>query len=198
MPYELQFTGVPVASLMIRENGSMAGFTPITPVRDAVHLIQDCDLVRTLVNTLIPSTQECSHRVLNVSANVDGRGLSVSFQNQPKTGDDLMMGAFGLGAVSGAATGKTTFSLPVPSNAFVMSVEFAPNATPRRLIAGTGGLPITTYFIGLSRVGVYQVDFPVPPLPVGTPSCDGKKIRSNATITLAGPNSFDGVRLSIQ
>jgi hypothetical protein len=198
MPYELQTTEAQVAELAIRENGSIAGSVPIVAVHDSVHLIQDCDLVRTLVNTLLPSTQICYPRVLNISGNIDGRGTSVSLQNEPKGGDHLMMGAFGLGETSGAVTGKWIFNLPVPPNVFEMSVEFSPNATPRRFVAGSGMQPISPYYIGLSLVGVYQVDFPAPALPAGTPACDGKNIMSNATVTLAGPSSFDGVRLCLQ
>jgi hypothetical protein len=198
MPYELDTARRADAALVIRENGSTAGLIPVVPVHDSVHLIGDCDLVRTLVNTLLSLVEPCSVRVLNITANVDGRGPWVSAQSQPRSGDHLMMAAFGLGAADGAVTGKRTFKRPVPPNMFEMTAEFAPNAMPRRFIAGAGIQPITPYYIGLSDIGVYQIDFPAPVVPPSTAPCDGKKILSNVTITLAGPNSFDGVQLCIQ
>jgi hypothetical protein len=57
MPYELDTARRADAALVIRENGSTAGLIPVVPVRDSVHLIEDCDLVRTLVNASWPRPQ---------------------------------------------------------------------------------------------------------------------------------------------
>jgi hypothetical protein len=45
--------------------------------------------------------------------------------------------------------------------------------------------------------GTYQVNFVVPPVPAGLPVCDGVKIKSNLTVTISGPNSYDAAQICL-
>jgi hypothetical protein len=44
---------------------------------------------------------------------------------------------------------------------------------------------------------MYQVNFVVPPIPAGLPACDGVRIKSNLTATIAGPNSFAAAQICV-
>jgi uncharacterized protein (TIGR03437 family) len=45
-------------------------------------------------------------------------------------------------------------------------------------------------------VGLYQINFTVPPPPVGTPPCSGA-VQSNLTVSVGGLASFDGAGICV-
>jgi len=53
-------------------------------------------------------------------------------------------------------------------------------------------------FVGLTpgSVGLYQVNFLVPPVPSGTPPCSGS-VRSNFTVSIGDARSFDGASICV-
>lgn len=57
-----------------------------------------------------------------------------------------------------------------------------------------GPAPLAADYTG---AGTYQVNFLIPPVPSGLPACDGVTIKSNLTVTISGPNSFDGAPICV-
>jgi hypothetical protein len=41
------------------------------------------------------------------------------------------------------------------------------------------------------------VNFVVPPVPASLPACDGVRIKSNLTVTITGPNSYDAAQICV-
>jgi len=115
------------------------------------------------------------------------------------------MYAFGLGrtsplVTSGAATPNPPPQLPLDE--FSLNFDSTPNAPPSfpgPSLRENAAVPAPVY-VGLvpGFVGLYQANFVVPPAP-GTPyvTCDGS-ILSNLTVTLLGPNSYDGAGICVQ
>jgi hypothetical protein len=52
-------------------------------------------------------------------------------------------------------------------------------------------------FAAYVGAGLYQVNFAIPPIPAGVPACDGSKIKSNLTVTISGPNSYDAAQICV-
>lgn len=192
MPFELGMALTSNPTLAIRENGVIAGSVSIRPVSDSIRLIRNCDLKRTLVHSALEDEEPCRVRMLNITRDIrDGQAS--------KAGDYLHFGAFGLGPITGAVTGeRPTSFISLPVGLFELSIEFAPNAAPRRMTSGSEVQRLTPHSFGLSDIGVYQITLFAPALPAGALRCDGKTILSNATITLAGANSLDGLQLCLE
>jgi hypothetical protein len=59
------------------------------------------------------------------------------------------------------------------------------------------GLTSAPLFAAYVGGGMYQLNFAVPPVPPGLPPCDGVRIKSNLTVTVAGPNSYDAAQICV-
>jgi hypothetical protein len=77
-----------------------------------------------------------------------------------------------------------------------LNFDFRPNAPASPPVAGFGITAAPVYF-GYTGGGLYQVNFAIPPVPRGLPACDGNKITSNLTVTIAGRNSNDAAKLCV-
>jgi uncharacterized protein (TIGR03437 family) len=133
-------------------------------------------------------------------------GSSVSATSPAKTGEELVAYAVGLGQtnpplvtgklVAAAAPTQTTFGLDFNYRANALPTKPGPTA-PAPLYAGA-----TPGYVGL-----YQVNFVVPPVPAGTPPCvDASHVApapgqnlvlSNLTVSVGGLFSFDGARVCV-
>jgi hypothetical protein len=71
--------------------------------------------------------------------------------------------------------------------------DFLPNAPASPTVPGFG-LTSSPVYVGYENL-TYQLNFVLPPVPVGVPACDGVKIQSNVTVTVSGPNSYDVAQL---
>ena len=113
-----------------------------------------------------------------------------SLYNLVRAGDGVAAYAYGLGALANDGVGIAS---QLVQN-FQVSFDFRPNAAASRAVAGFG-MASAPLFVGYVGAGTYQVNFAIPAIPAGLPACDGVTIKSNLTVTISGPNSFDAVPL---
>jgi uncharacterized protein (TIGR03437 family) len=201
IPFELQFDSPDTftfgneATLRVSDGVKTSGAVSLKPESTHVRILRNGDTVvgNNGVGPLI------SH----------ADGTLVSSSKPAAVGEILTMYAAGLGRTdANAKTGEA--SPPVPA-AFRMPLifDYRPNATASAaaLTAGQSGSTIQTnsLFAALAPgyVGLYQVNFQVPP-PPGPISACGNGVNSNLTVNLVGtvgsaaaPDSFDGAGICV-
>jgi uncharacterized protein (TIGR03437 family) len=139
--------------------------------------------------------------VLGVT-HADGRLVTLS--NPALVGEVIVMYASGLGwplAAGSVLALKTGDVTPGPGAAVagVLSYDYRINASPSQAQVAAPDPYIR--FIGMSpgSVGLYNVNFVVPPPPAALAECDEISVSSNLTVTLIGGfSSFDGAAICVK
>ena len=196
IPFELQADFAsrsdPAPYLRIGENGKAAGGVSLNPVTDNVHVLNTCDDSQVYISAAYSVPQNVCTPVVMV-----GNALN-SLYNLAHAGDSLAMWVFGLGAKTSqpepCCSSPDQLSKPVQS--FQLNFDFRPNAPASAAMPGFG-VTASPAFAAYVGGGMYQVNFGVPPPPAGLPACDGVRIKSNLTVTLTGPNSYDAAQLCV-
>jgi hypothetical protein len=180
--------------LRISQNSTPVGGVTLIPVTDNVHVLNTCDYDQIYISAAFSVPQNvCSAAVMG------GAGLYLnSLYNLASGGDELAMWLFGMGATTAPAANCCTSpdQLGNPIQPFLLNFDFRPNATASPAVPGYGvtAAPLFAAHVG---EGTYQVNFVVPPVPGGVPACDGVKIKSNFTVTISGPNSYDAAQICV-
>jgi len=167
---------------------------------DQIHILTGCDALNSTANygsslaTGLPCPSTVTH--------ADGSPVTVAKPANP--GEVLIAYAVGLGQtnpplatgklVSSAAPTQTTYGLDFNFRANALAIKPAPNA-PAPIYAGA-----TPGYVGL-----YQINFAVPPVPAETPPCvdpgtvpvGQNAVYSNLTVSIGGAFSFDAARLCV-
>lgn len=188
-------------ALVVSENNVDGSAFEVAPVFDRIHILTNCDYVQP-GDVLLPFSSLCGP----VVTHGDG-GPIVTAANPAKSGEMLVMYAFGLGATVPAA--KTGEAAPVPAltlaRTLLIGFDFRKNAAPQRVEEATPDQP-AMLFAGLTPgfAGLYQVNFRVPPVPAGLPKCDIPSgpaemlaVRTNLTVSVSGLFSFDGAAICV-
>jgi uncharacterized protein (TIGR03437 family) len=118
-------------------------------------------------------------------------------------GEALIMYAYGLGAVSSPpalGTSAPNDLIPVAGPVYIQ-YDYRPNQAPTRpTFSAPNVTPAQPMFAGLTpgQVGLYQINFTVPPAPDGTPACGGQ-IQSNLTVSITSATgySFGGAGICV-
>ena len=183
MPYKLVVNGpgpldevrqiVSDAVLSIQEDGRAGRDLRVVPVLDQVHILRTCSGADQLYGE-----ERCSPDIYH------GNGQPVSASNPARSGEVLVGYGYGLGRPetlidAGTATPQPGLRLETP-----VSVQFTGLATSEDMAVYSGLVP--------GQVGLYQVNFRVPPLPNGLPIC-GPGRPSNLTMMVRGTVSSDTV-----
>jgi hypothetical protein len=176
--------------LRIGENGKTMGGILLRPVTDSVHVIDTCD------NTLIYLSAAFSIPQVVCAPMVMRGDRLTTVSNPSHAGDQLAMYLYGLGATVPGPGPSIIDRLPKPIQQFQLNFDFRPNALASPAVTGFGvtDSPLFTAYTG---AGLYLINFRVPAIPAGIPSCDGVKVTSNMTVTVSGPNSFDAARICV-
>jgi hypothetical protein len=140
-------------------------------------------------------------------------GSLVMAKNPAKPGEELVAYAVGLGQTSPPLETGRVVTSPAPTlTTFTMDFNYRPNALPTRPppVGGhaDGGAVPQPLYAGATPgyVGLYQVNFVVPPVPPGTPPCaeiagsqapTANMVYSNLTVSVGGRYSFDGVGICV-
>jgi len=118
-------------------------------------------------------------------------------------GEEVVAYAVGLGLTTPAVpTGQPAATATPAYETFVLDFNFRPNALATRPMQPTLlWLPPGVYFplySGLTPgfVGLYQINFVVPPPPAGIQACFGT-VQSNLTVSVGGQTSFDGAGICV-
>jgi hypothetical protein len=196
IPFELDSDyaakGNTIPVIHINENGKRVGGVALRPVSDNVHVLNTCDDTQVYVSAAYSVPQNICTPVVMV-----GNQLN-SLYNLAHGGDVLLMWVYGMGASTPTPPNccNDPSQLPRPLQSFQLNFDFRPNVPASPAVAGFGvtAAPAAVAFVG---GGMYQVNFTVPPVPAGTPACDGVKIKSNLTVTVTGPNSYDAALLCV-
>jgi uncharacterized protein (TIGR03437 family) len=191
--------------LTISQNGQALTSIVLNPLADEVHVLTACDIA------LGPPTPQqpnltglpCSPLVTHAS------GALVSSGNPASVGETLTVWAFGLGQTNPAATtGQAAISAPTLQT-FDLDYNYSINALPTKPFAGEPDrIPLHPLFSGLTPgyVGLYQVNFTVPPEPangieqcsqLGSVALGGSSVQSNFTVSIGGQFSFDGAGICV-
>ncbi len=198
--------------ILIAEDGVAGSSFVALPVPNRIHVLRSCDLGGTTRNTGVcfPIVAHADGTLVLQAARAPGRPPLVNTEAVP--GEVLVMYAYGLGQVSQAVQAGTVNPTPAASliSAITLQYDYRPNAEPSMPAV----LPSITstaqpLFVGLTpgQIGLYQINFVVPPPPPGTPLC-GAAVQSNLTISVAGDvasiagdnpssRSFDGAGICV-
>jgi hypothetical protein len=186
--------GDPPPQLQISQNGTPAGTVFLNPVTDNVHVLNTCDYDLIYISAAFSVPQNvCAADVMG------GAGVYLnSLYNLASGGDELAMWLFGMGQTTAPAGNCCTApggtgNLIQP---FLLNFDFRPNATASPGVPGYGITAAPLYATHVGE-GLYQINFAVPPVPAGVPACDGVKIKSNLTVTVSGPNSYDAAQICV-
>lgn len=188
---------------------SVAGPTiSVQPLTDQVHFLTNCDV-------MVPGSQPRSYLTPlpcpPMVTHADGK--LVSALSPAKGGEEVVAYAVGLGQTNPpltlgapAATGAPTLTV------FAIDFNYRTNALATRpagpSFPGTGvGFP-TPAFTGATPgfVGLYQINFIVPPPPPGLTACVDttaiipftNAVQSNLTVSVGSAFSFDGAGICVQ
>ena len=172
----------------------------VQPLADQVHILTGCEAFMTsaIPSPLEPTGLPCPSIVTHAD------GSRVSAQRPAKDGKELIAYAVGLGQTTPPlATGKLVTAAAPAQTTFTLDFNYHPNALPSKPLP-TAPQPI---YAGATPgyVGLYQVNFVVPPVPPGTPACvdastlppGSNVVQSNLTVSVGGTFSFDGARICV-
>lgn len=172
----------------------------VVAVADQVHVITGCDAFMT--SSAFAGYNATGLPCPQIIAHADGSLVSAA--SPAKAGEELVAYAVGLGQTNPASvTGQLVTKSAPTLTMFTLDFNYHPNALPSRPLS-TGPQPI---FAGTTPgyVGLYQVNFVVPPVPAGTPPCVDASmlqppynvVQSNLTVSIGGQFSFDGARICV-
>ncbi len=186
-------------------NGATGQFFEVNPVTDQIHILTSCDVIlpgsaSASSLTGLPCPQVVTH----------ADGTAVSPRNPAKGGEELIAYATGLGQTNPPlASGQAAAAAAPAQTAFGVDFNYRPNALATRPAAanrvGTpAGLPYTGATPGFA--GLYQINFVVPPPPVGIVPCVDwstmppgiNVVQTNLTVSIGSVYSFDGAEICVQ
>jgi uncharacterized protein (TIGR03437 family) len=189
-------------NIVVSVDGVTAFGVGVQPLQDQVHFLTSCDLIVSGVSTTppiggLPCTPIITH----------GDGRPVSAILPAKAGEELVAYATGLGATNPVLTTGQPAARSSPTvTAFGIDFNFRPNALATQPSAV--GVPTSVpLFTGATKgyVGLYQINFIVPPPLAGLPPCvdfssivaGGIAVTSNLTVSVGSNYSFDGAGICV-
>jgi uncharacterized protein (TIGR03437 family) len=188
--------------ILVSVNGTSAFAVGVQPLQDQVHFLTSCDLIVSGVGSTPPiGGLPCAPIIVHS----DGRPVSAILP--AKAGEELVAYATGLGATDPAlTTGHPAAQRSPTVTTFGLDFNFRPNT----LATQPGAVGVVTsvaLFTGATKgyVGLYQINFIVPPPPAGLPPCvdfasmavGGIAVKSNLTVSLGSNYSFDGAGICV-
>jgi uncharacterized protein (TIGR03437 family) len=190
--------------LQVSDSAGNTAVVSLNAQLDAIHVLRLQDTVMALDMA----------QVTNLGGGIvtHANGMLVDPQHPAHAGEELVMYLAGLGAVNPpVATGSASPLPAVPAaGGFALNFDYRPNAppTPGTVLMNEWFDIAPPPFAGLAPdfVGVYQVNFKVPPLPPGTLPCVRSlgwganpfaSVLSNLTVTVVGRTSFDGAAICV-
>jgi uncharacterized protein (TIGR03437 family) len=182
-----------LTGFFVSENGVAGALSELTPLADQVHILTVCDTVLPGASGYSPGGGlPCQPEVTH------GNGALVSNTNPAKVGEELAAYAVGLGATNPPVLAGHPATQPVPT-AETLTLEFSsPSFTgiaPNK--------PVAALFAGVTAgyVGLYQINFIVPPLQSGALACASGAapdlVPTNLTVSVIGSASSDGAAICV-
>ncbi len=179
--------------ITVSVNRANAFTVGVEPLQDQVHILTSCDLIVSGVS--LPRTiggLPCTPIVIHA----DGRPVSATL---PATaGEEVVAYATGLGETNPAlTTGQPAAQSSPTVTTFGIDFNYRANALATKPLTNS----VSPLFTGATQgfVGLYQINFVVPPPPAGLPLCLGTAsvppgamtVQSNLTVSIGSNFSFD-------
>ncbi len=191
IPFDAPDSLIAVApsSIAFSVNGEQSGYFGVQAQPDRVHILTLCDSIEGGEPPLIGEAP-CAPLIYH------GNGQRVSWQNPASGGEELVAYATGLGQTNPPlSTGMPAASSSPALSSFNLDFNYRPNALATQ--PSTAGPPTNPpLFAGSTQgyVGLYQVNFTVPPPPAGLV---GGLVYSNFTVSVGSFISFDGAGICV-
>lgn len=196
------------AYLAVAVNSVQGPFVSVQPLDNQVHILTSCDV---LVSGSAFHAGTSGLPCQPVVTHPDGK--QVSGANPAQSGEELVAYAVGLGqTILPQKTGEASMSSAPTSTLFAVDFNYRPNALATKPagpsltdIPPPYARPVSTSAV-LGFVGLYQINFIVPPPPDGLPACIktttppqfGNAVQSNLTVSVGSVFSFDGAGICVQ
>jgi uncharacterized protein (TIGR03437 family) len=193
-PEVLVFTG-----FFVSENGVPGTLTEITPLADRVHILTVCDTVLPGASGYVPADGlSCQPEVTHAN------GALVSNTNPAKVSEELVAYAVGLGATNPPVLAGQPATRPVPTaETFTLGFNSESLELAARPLSTQAPVPLFTGLVA-GYVGLYQINFVVPPLQSGAlPCATGQTtlpagfVLTNLTVSVVGSASSDGAAICV-
>lgn len=198
VPVSSTGAGVPAGIISLFLGESHGPLVYVGTVPNQPHLLTICDafLLDSFSAPVVGRGLPCP----SVVAHADGS--LVSAQNPARPGEVVVAYAVGLGQTDPPLqTGKIVTAPARTLATFGLDFNYHPNALASKPLANSPPPLYSGATPGF--VGLYQINFEVPPPPAGTPPCvepkgpDENVVYSNLTVSVGGAYSFDGARLCV-
>ena len=178
IPLEIQPDSSPL-ELVINDRGKDLPGIAVKRVNDAIHILNTCDAVAVFLSVSSGLGPNCQSIITH------SNGRVVTIESPAKPGETLVAWAYGLGLPGGPGNGIKL------ANAPELFYDFHFNSGGKRPPGQVGQKP--AYAAPIGSWGLYQMNIVLPQAPEGVSisPCDGKGIRSSATINFIGLNSQD-------
>jgi uncharacterized protein (TIGR03437 family) len=199
---------VSTPSIAVSVNGVKTPTVTVQPLQDQVHFLTVCDVIIAGVNSFAPASGglPCTPIVTHSD------GTPVSAILPAMAGEELVAYATGLGETNPAlTTGQPAAESSPTVTTFGIDFNYRANALATK--PGAAGVPTASpltaspLFTGATKgyVGLYQINFIVPPPPAGLPPCVdfaalptyGNAVQSNLTVSVGSSFSFDGAGICV-
>jgi len=196
--------GIGSPFLFFAQNGVAGSNFNVEPLADQVHILRTCDPFLSAFGEPVVTISSFSGLPCpSIVAHADGS--LVSMQKPAKSGEEVVAYAVGLGQTNPPLKTGKLVTAPVPTQTtFALDFNFHANAMATKPARGA---PAPVYAGATpGYVGLYQINFVVPPVPAGTPPCVGQptviqpgenEAWSNLTVSVGGLFSFDGARICV-
>ncbi len=186
-------------------NGVLGPFADVTALADQVHFLTVCDVVMPgWASHHSSSALPCAPLVTHAD------GKLVSATNPAKSAEELVAYAIGLGQTNPPlSTGQAPDTGAPTLTVFAIDFNYRPNALAAKpLFLGSVFPSPAPLFTGATPgfVGLYQINFIVPPAPAALPPCVDPNtagpyanvVQSNLTVSVGSVFSFDGAGICVQ
>lgn len=191
--------GVPAGIISLFLGEQHGPLVYVGTVRDQVHVLTTCDaflIPDAFSHPRDPTGLPCP----SVVAHADGS--LVTAENPARPGEEVIAYAVGLGQTDPPLqTGKLVTAPARTQVTFGLDFNYRPNALGSKPLPDA---PAPIYSGATpGYVGLYQINFQIPPPPPGTPPCVAVRDRrenlvySNLTVSVGGTASFDAARLCV-
>lgn len=185
-------------------NGVATPFAAVEASQNQIHILTACDLIAGGSPTASTGGLHC----LPMVTHADGRAVTAILPAQ--AGEELIAYAIGLGQTNPALTTGQPAAQSSPTVAqFNLDFNYRSNALATQPGA-VGATTVQPLFTGATQgfVGLYQINFIVPPSPAGIQPCvdvavtpdlslGGYPVRSNLTVSIGSDFSFDGAGICV-
>jgi uncharacterized protein (TIGR03437 family) len=209
VPFDAPINPVAGSNIVVRPSGiavfvsgEKSAYFGAQALADQVHIVTNCDVL--FNQAPITHTSPCAPMITHAN------GTSVSSLIPAVAGEELVVYATGLGQTNPPLTTGQPAAGSSPTVA-TFSLDFNYRANALATNPGAVGATVATpLYAGATKgyVGLYQINFIVPPTPAGLQPCvdfaahpatstGGNAVLSNLTVSVGSMFSFDGAGICV-